>query len=56
MSEKKECKLYKLPDWSENPKFNFNLDILKNGVIIGNIDLSQQDHYIFGIKLIIFNR
>lgn len=49
MSNAKVCESYKIPEWAEKPQHNFNIDVLKNGVIINNIDLTKQDHYIFGI-------
>lgn len=41
-------KTYEIPPWSANPNDDFFLEVLKDGSIIENIDLSEKSHYIFG--------
>lgn len=39
---------YEVPSWGSLPKDNFNLEVLKNGIVIDNIVLSSKDHFVIG--------
>lgn len=51
MKEKKETTPelpYKVPSWSGVPEDLFSLEVLKNGCIISNIDLTSKPFHVFG--------
>ena len=38
------------PPWAADPAQPFRLEVLKRGVIVGDVDVSQQQRYVFGRK------
>ena len=51
MTEKKERTpelSYKVPSWSGVPEDLYSLEVLKNGCIISNIDLTSKPFHVFG--------
>ena len=51
MKEKKETTpelLYKVPSWSGIPEDLYSLEVLKNGCIISNVDLTSKPFHVFG--------
>ena len=39
---------YTVPDWSSVPDCPYGLEIVKNGVVLGEKDLSQQPFFLIG--------
>ena len=42
------AKKYDVPEWAATSEESFSLEVLKNGSIIDNIELSGKDHFVFG--------
>jgi hypothetical protein len=41
-------KNYKPPSWGGKPTIKYELEVLKNGVVIENVSIGDKDHYLFG--------
>ena len=39
---------YDVPDWSSTPPYQYTLEVLRNGTIVENVDLSQRAYTVFG--------
>lgn len=40
--------LYEAPFWSEKPKYNYILEVVKDGSVIEEINIHEKGHYLIG--------
>ena len=54
LSERASYAGYTVPDWSDLPGCAYGFEIVKNGVVMGEKDLSQQPFFLIGGEAFLF--